>query len=74
MRICIGVPVFNIAFAVIAGTSSSGCGSLGAKECVEWYGRSAEAEKPYFKARSCAGQEDLLLCESDEPLPNEERK
>lgn len=72
MRICIGIPVLNIAFAFVGGTASSGCGSLSAKDCVEWYGRSNEETRPFFKARSCAGKDDVLLCDSDRPLPNEE--
>lgn len=74
MRICLGVPVFNMLFAILGGTASSGCGSLSPRECVTWYGRSLDADKPYFKAMSCAGQDDELLCESDRPLPNEDCK
>lgn len=74
MRICLGVPVLNLVMAFVGGTASSGCGSLSTAECVEWYGRSADELKPYFKARSCVGEDDVLLCESDRPLPNEECK
>ena len=73
MRVCIGVRVLNVLFAAFAGTASSGCGALSPKECVEWYGKAAEnEERRFFKALSCVGKPDVLLCDSDKPLPNEE--